>query len=417
MGHVQIIVVDAMMGMGKTSASINFMRSHYQDRRFLFITPYLDEGERIKTACPECEFMEPPVYGSKQRGLKSLLRNKANIVSTHSLFALLDSEAFELIEQGRYTLVMDEVFDAVSEYDTSPKDMDILLKAGAVSADDRGVLTWEADDGYAGIFSKVKRDLESRSIVRVRPPPLNGDSDFDGQSMLLSVMPTDSFGCFEEIYVLTYLFDGSLLKSYFDFYGFSYQYIGVKKDNGAYVLTDTPTPVTVPGLSSLVDIWMPSHKAQKGIGSRKNSLSYSWFKNHPASSEQVKMLKRNIRNYFVNVTRARSGDCLWTTYKFAEKKLSGPGYAASFEAHNIRATNKYRDRWAVVYALNKFISPGIVEFFEQHDIAVDADQYALSTIIQFIWRSAIRDGNPISIYIPSLRMRQLFETWLKEVSA
>jgi len=36
----------------------------------------------------------------------------------------------------------------------------------------------------------------------------------------------------------------------------------------------------------------------------------------------------------------------------------------------------------------------------------------LSELIQWVWRSAIRDGNSINIYIPSSRMRNLFIEWL-----
>ena len=37
-------------------------------------------------------------------------------------------------------------------------------------------------------------------------------------------------------------------------------------------------------------------------------------------------------------------------------------------------------------------------------------------MLQFIWRSAIRDGNQITLYIPSDRMRWIFEEWLVDVS-
>ena len=45
-------------------------------------------------------------------------------------------------------------------------------------------------------------------------------------------------------------------------------------------------------------------------------------------------------------------------------------------------------------------------------IEVDDDMYSLSTMIQWIWRSRIRDGGEINVYVPSLRMRTLFENWL-----
>ena len=55
-------------------------------------------------------------------------------------------------------------------------------------------------------------------------------------------------------------------------------------------------------------------------------------------------------------------------------------------------------------------------FFLQHGIAVDEDGYALSEMLQFIWRSAIRDGKEIWIYVPSIRMRGLLERWIDEKS-
>ena len=43
--------------------------------------------------------------------------------------------------------------------------------------------------------------------------------------------------------------------------------------------------------------------------------------------------------------------------------------------------------------------------------------YSLSVLIQWIWRSAIRDGEEIWIYIPVQRMRELLEQWIDEVSS
>lgn len=47
---------------------------------------------------------------------------------------------------------------------------------------------------------------------------------------------------------------------------------------------------------------------------------------------------------------------------------------------------------------------------------ITESNYALSEMLQFIWRSAIRDGKEIWIYIPSIRMRNLLKQWIKENS-
>jgi hypothetical protein len=40
------------------------------------------------------------------------------------------------------------------------------------------------------------------------------------------------------------------------------------------------------------------------------------------------------------------------------------------------------------------------------------DACALSELIQWVWPSRVRKGEPITLYLPSPRMRRLFEEWL-----
>ena len=51
-------VCDAIMGSGKTSATIGYINAH-PEKKFLYITPYLPEAERIKNNCPQADFVEP----------------------------------------------------------------------------------------------------------------------------------------------------------------------------------------------------------------------------------------------------------------------------------------------------------------------------------------------------------------------
>ena len=51
-----------------------------------------------------------------------------------------------------------------------------------------------------------------------------------------------------------------------------------------------------------------------------------------------------------------------------------------------------------------------------NNISVNEDGYALSEMLQFIWRSAIRDGKEIWVYIPSIRMRTLLKEWIDQNS-
>lgn len=80
----------------------------------------------------------------------------------------------------------------------------------------------------------------------------------------------------------------------------------------------------------------------------------------------------------------------------------------------MRASNEYMNRTSVVYPINRYINPGIKNFFIKHGVKVDEDGYALSEMLQFIWRSAIRKGEEIYVYIPSIRMRRLLDDWINK---
>jgi hypothetical protein len=111
--------------------------------------------------------------------------------------------------------------------------------------------------------------------------------------------------------------------------------------------------------------------------------------------------------------KVKSKDILWTTYKDYKTKLSGKGYSKNFLSCNARATNDYKDKSVIAYCVNIFLNPMIKQFFNNKDVSVMEDNFALSEMLQFIWRSAIREGKEIHLYIPSQRMRNLLLNWLE----
>jgi hypothetical protein len=141
-------------------------------------------------------------------------------------------------------------------------------------------------------------------------------------------------------------------------------------------------------------------------------LSATWLRNS-RYSEEIKTIKKNIYNFFTNKEPARGENIMWTTFKDCRGKLEGKGYTRRFVAHNCRATNDYSDTTHLCYALNKYPDVGISQFFSQHGIVIDQDRYALAEMLQWIWRSNIRCGGEIWIYIPSKRMRNLLLDWLE----
>ena len=151
------------------------------------------------------------------------------------------------------------------------------------------------------------------------------------------------------------------------------------------------------------------------IGDRETDLSKAWYERNKNNSS-MRQLKNNILNFFVNKRKSKTADNIWTTFKDYKKLLSGKGYGRGFVPLNMRASNDYRNRTSIAYPVNRYINPCIKQFFSKHGVKVDEDAYALSEMLQFIWRSAIRDGKEIWIYVPSVRMRTLLEQWISDHS-
>ena len=108
------------MGAGKSSALINLINNSKNDVRFIYVTPYLKEVERIIEKCPDKNFKQPFINEefkySKLRGLKILLGQQQNVVTTHALFHYFDDEIIDLVYNGNYILILDEVVDVIVPY-------------------------------------------------------------------------------------------------------------------------------------------------------------------------------------------------------------------------------------------------------------------------------------------------------------
>ena len=102
---------------------------------------------------------------------------------------------------------------------------------------------------------------------------------------------------------------------------------------------------------------------------------------------------------------------MFTTYKDFRNDIKGEGYTRGFVYCNCKGTNEYRHKESLAYLINLFPPKNIVRFFEYQGIKFDIDMYSLSELLQWIWRSRIRDGYPINLYIPSQRMRKLLDDW------
>ena len=121
--NCKVNIVDAIMGAGKTQSIMNYINNTC-DKKFLVITPFLDEITRYKNYCKSKNFKAPKFENNKTKldSLKKLINNGENIISTHALFQKFDNELIDLCRAQDYVLVMDEVANVIEEYSLSKQD-------------------------------------------------------------------------------------------------------------------------------------------------------------------------------------------------------------------------------------------------------------------------------------------------------
>ncbi|PYY28333.1 hypothetical protein [Paenibacillus illinoisensis] len=406
--EITIKVVDSIMGSGKTSAAIELM-NQLDDNKYIYITPYLDEATRIKQSCTNRKFYEPKVHTIdgdiyfKLDSLHKLLSEGRDIATTHALFKLATDETRELIYNEGYTLILDEALEVVRELSVSKDDTKMLLKEW-MKVDENGLVAWD-----------TKKELKQGvpydgKFQLVRSCALNNNLVVHNGVILLWSFPPNIFSLFKETYILTYLFHSQLQKYYFDLHNIQYTYWSVSNEKGQYKFVDQDTTFEREIKLDIKSKIIIYEGTLNKIGEKKYSLSNTWFNN---KKHLHKQLKNNTLNYFNNIMNSKSDKNMWTTYKDFQGKISGKGYTKGFVAMNERSTNKYQNKNVLAYTINRFLSPVLDGYFKSMNINVNQDMYALSELIQWIWRSAIRNNETIHLYIPSQRMRGLLESWME----
>ena len=78
-----------------------------------------------------------------------------------------------------------------------------------------------------------------------------------------------------------------------------------------------------------------------------------------------------------------------------------------------KATNDFCDRKMCFYLINVYPNLAVQHYLGDYGLKIDEDMYALSEMLQFIWRGNIRtEGGEMTVYIASPRMKKLLQDWI-----
>lgn len=444
MGNV--IVIDAPCGAGKTSWAISDMESN-PEQAYIYVTPFLDEIERIIHSCKNHQFRQPQNFNeSKIENFNSLLAEQADIAVTHSTFLNATPETISLIQQGSYILIIDEALDTVTEFNKlhlvenditqriNKDNVRMLIDGHFISIGDNGLVKWIGAHYADSKFSAVENLAKLKRLYWVN------------DCLMVCVFPPEIFEAFTEVYILTYIFKAYPIFPYFQIFGIKYNQLTVTKCGDDYCLADYNSSFDLQFRQLCKNnISICDKRELNNYG--RGTLTKSWYTK--ADDAKIAALKNHITYYFRRIAKARASDLvgpqdkqqtpiMWSAFESAESKVQGAGYTVGrrltnadkaalspaeyddleqrlkcFVPCNARASNSYRPRWALAYLLNLYYNTMVSSFFRNSKATFDDDLFAVANLLQWLCRSRIRDGEPITLYLPSKRMRDLYNRWLQ----
>ena len=429
-----ITVIDSVMGSGKTSYAIQDMNAN-PHKKYLYITPLVDETERIVKSYPKLKFKTPEVRPNKTLDFINLLSKNENIACTHKLFEGMNSMLLEKLILKDYELIIDESLSVLHSYEyrntrssgteekdsdkkkNSPKDTHIredvetLLGAKILSVNSDLQVEW-----VGGMLSKYIRmkDLAARGVLY-----------YINNSALMWRFPPEVFDkkVFKKVTIMSYQFSYQLMSKYFDYFKIDYDTFYVRKNaSGLYELH----PYGVGAKHDLefrefikpkVHIIQDPKLNEVGdpLGKRVTSFSSSWYKSD--TKDKMVVMNRNLESFFRSKTDTSADKRAIAVFKNQRRYLGmlrsnrnvSQAYAVPL---NARATNEFRERNTIAYCVNRYVHPNTLSFFRNKGLDLNQEEFALSEMLQFIFRFAIRDDKDIYLYIPSYRMRTLLEMYL-----
>ena len=403
-------ICDAIMGSGKSSAAITYINEH-PDEKIIYVTPYLAEAHRISQACPNTTLFEPqknPRYkGSKTLHTIGLVEKGKSVATTHQAFVHYPPELVDMIREKGYVLIVDESVDVLEAVEQNADDVQMAIDANYLEPDGEGGYRCVKSDYKGKSHADLFRALQTRDVSKV-----SGDGRDD--SYFYWQLPPSLFTAFKEVYVLTYLFEGQDMAHFLKMHEIPYEYIFIAKDDGG-VFRFSEERVYIPDYVRTIKdkIHILDHKRMNDVGDDRFALSLSWFDKYP---DKVDVLRRNVDNLFKNLYKVKKNERIWSTYTDYQRDIAGKGYGKAFVPFNQKSSNDYRDCVVAAYCVNLYMNVGRKIFYREHGVEVDEDMYALSNMVQWIWRTAIRDGKEVVVYIPSSRMRKLLVDWMDQIS-
>ena len=421
----KVEILDSIMGSNKTNRVLDWIDSN-PNERYLYISPLLSEVDntsRLATNLKHVSFEFPSTdeYDTKTDDLLSKLEVGANISCTHSLYLSMTEKHLDLIEKFEYIVIIDEevgVIDAFKKYSTD--DLAYLNSNGDIEiSDEDGMISWVgAELGKKAKYKQFYNLCKAKAVYATKR----------SDTMLVTQMPVELFTRAKRVIIMTYMFNGNVLDNF----------LKLKKVEVVPFTEVQPTQIDKQEIRELIDL--------KPLDRKLLKLSMSVYGYDKMDKKGFDLISNYIRSTGLSVG-AKAIDTMYTLPKAVSpvevksgKRVAPRGYLTyktevldedgvvvldgkgkpktednyCWLHSGCRATNKYAYKWYLVHCYDRHPNLSVETYLKEYGCPVDKNVFALSEMLQWIWRSRIRKGEGIVLAIPNTRMHNLFLDWLNE---
>ncbi len=420
----KIRIVDGIMGSGKSTWAFNhIVRSVKADssRKFIYVTPLKAEIRRAIKACHDIGLVEPlDTHGTKMSAFIKLIEADSNIATSHSLFLRMDNDVISLIASKGYELIVDETLDLINELVMFPDEKDfekseILTGKDIQAFIDSGLIRLEPDTERIIMVEDTPEFLKYQDVVQRMK--LGNVYALNKRVLLEVVNPEIFLSSFESIHVMTFRFEWSLMGAYFRKFGIEYEYWHLSDSETGLSSGEKDISDDIESIKSLIEICEVDKLNRIGDlywNNRKDVVALSKKFYDSKKTLTVKHLKRSAKTVRDLARSKGYSQILWSTFKdYTDDLLKSRVLRQSDNvAINTRGLNSFDNRDIVMYFVNRYYHPSLLRFLNLDDSQVTHAEVVLSEFLQFFFRSAIRRNEHVYVYIPSVRMRTIFKSWL-----
>lgn len=421
----KVEILDSIMGSNKTNRVLDWIDSN-PNERYLYISPLLSEVDntsRLATNLKHVSFEFPTTDDSdtKSDDLLAKLEIGANISCTHSLYLGMSEKHLDLIEKYGYIVIIDEevgVIDAFKKYSTD--DLAYLSANGDIEiSEEDGMISWVgAELGKKAKYKQFYNLCKAKAVYATRR----------SDTMLVTQMPVELFTRAKRVIIMTYMFKGNVLDNF----------LKLKKVEVIPFTDVSPTIIDKQSIRDLIDL--------KPLDRKLLKLGMSVYAYGKMDKKGFDLISNYIRSTGLSVG-AKAKDTMYTCPKDISpvemksgKRVAPRGYLTyktdlvdddgnvlldtkgkpktqdnfCWLHSGCRATNKYSYKWYLAHCYDRHPNLSVETYLYEYGSPIDKNVFALSEMLQWIWRSRIRNGESIVLAIPNMRMHNLFLDWLNQ---